>query len=441
MKTLPDLPYAYARRHRVCLSTEEVDRPLLYHHGEIPELVWREIHRFVLGHTLIPHALEEEDFERLLQRHYADQGSSSSEVFSNLNFDNTQLDLHELSAAIDEPDDLLSTRDDAPIIRLLNAVFFEAVREKSSDIHIEPYATQLFVRFRIDGVLKTILTTRVALAPLLVSRVKVLAQLDIAEKRVPQDGRLSVRIGGHAVDMRVSTIPSAHGERVVMRLLDKEATRLSLDRLGMQPDLQKQLEKIIRRPHGILLVTGPTGCGKTTTLYACLSEMDSKQLNIMTVEDPVEYHFEGISQTQVNPRTQMSFARGLRAILRQDPDVVLIGEIRDHETAQISVQASLTGHLVLSTLHTNTAVGAITRLRDMGVESFLLASTLQAVLAQRLVRRLCPHCRQVITPDDSTRALLQSEAPIFSAKGCESCYQTGYISRVGVYELLVVDFS
>ena len=442
MEVVNDLPYDYARRHRVCVTDIDSDNYQLFFQEQLPTTILNEIQRYV-GSSLPLVQIEEDAFESLLQKHYEGKGSSSSEVFSNLSFDE-QADLSELSAAVDESGDILDdTNENAPIPRLINAIFFEAVREKASDIHMEPYERQILVRFRIDGVLKTILTADSKITLGMVSRVKIMAKLDIAEKRVPQDGRISLRIGGRAIDMRVSTIPSAYGERVVMRLLDKEATRLVLDKLGMPSNLQTQLEQMIARPHGVILVTGPTGSGKTTTLYACLSEMDSKRLNIMTVEDPIEYYFEGISQTQVNTRANMNFARGLRAILRQDPDVVMIGEIRDGETAQISVQASLTGHLVLSTLHTNTAIGAITRLRDMGVESFLIASTVQAVLAQRLVRRLCTHCKRGYIASRSELETLgldpERQVTLYEAQGCEHCYQTGYLSRIGIYELLVVD--
>src|SRR5690606_18318954 len=284
--------------------------------------------------------------------------------------------------------------DEAPIIRLINALLTQAVKDNASDIHIEPYENRLVVRFRIDGVLREALTTRRAVAPLVVSRIKVMSKLDIAEKRLPQDGRISLRIAGRAVDVRVSTIPSGHGERVVMRLLDKQAGRLTLEKLGMSAEDQATMDELIHRPHGILLVTGPTGSGKTTTLYAALERINDASRNILTVEDPIEYHIDGIGQTQVNTKVNMTFARGLRAILRQDPDVVMVGEIRDLETAEIAVQASLTGHLVLSTLHTNTAVGAVTRLRDMGVEPFLLSSSLIGVLAQRLVRVIDPAHRE-----------------------------------------------
>ena len=299
-------------------------------------------------------------------------------------------DLAHLAQDLPEQADLLESEDDAPIIRLINAVLTQAVKENASDIHVEPFENRLVVRFRVDGVLREVLQSRRAVAPLVVSRIKVMSKLDIAEKRLPQDGRISLRIAGRSVDVRVSTIPSGHGERVVMRILDKQAGRLHLSALGMDPKTEQRIAELFRKPHGIILVTGPTGSGKTTTLYAGLEHLNDNTQNIMTVEDPIEYYIDGIGQTQVNTKVEMTFARGLRAILRQDPDVVMVGEIRDLETAQIAVQASLTGHLVLSTLHTNTAVGALTRLRDMGIEPFLLSSSLIGVVAQRLVRTLNP---------------------------------------------------
>src|SRR4029077_21175289 len=302
-------------------------------------------------------------------------------------------DLAHLAQHLPEQD-LLDSDDDAPIIRLINAVLTQAVRENASDIHVEPFENRLGIRFRVDGILREVLQSKRAVAPLVVSRLKVMSKLDIAEKRLPQDGRISLRIAGRAVDIRVSTIPSGHGERVVLRILDKQAGRLDLNALGMDPETEKLIDDLIHKPHGILLVTGPTGSGKTTTLYAALERLNDNSQNIMTVEDPIEYFIDGIGQTQVNTKVEMTFARGLRAILRQDPDVVLIGEIRDLETAQIAVQASLTGHLVLSTLHTNSAVGAVTRLHDMGVEPFLLSSSLIGVLAQRLGRVLEPAQRE-----------------------------------------------
>jgi len=322
----------------------------------------------------------------------------------------------------------------------LNALLSEAIKESASDVHIETFESRILVRFRIDGALREVLEPQRILAPLIVSRIKVMAKLDIAEKRLPQDGRISLRIGGHLVDVRVSTMPTSHGERIVLRLLDKQNARLDLAQLGMDSKTLALMNDIISIPHGILLVTGPTGSGKTTTLYGALTVLNNHTRNILTVEDPIEYDLPGIGQTQVNTKVNMTFAKGLRAILRQDPDVVMVGEIRDVDTAQIAIQASLTGHLVLSTLHTNSAVGAITRLTDMGVEPFLLASSLVGVLAQRLVRMLCNQCKQ---PHQATakecELMAVTNANIFKPQGCTACKQTGYIGRSGIYELIAID--
>jgi len=354
-------------------------------------------------------------------------------------------DFFSLAEELPQDEDLLESEDDAPIIKLINAMLGEAIKEGASDIHIETFEKSLCIRFRVDGVLRDVLAPSRKLAPLLVSRVKVMAKLDIAEKRVPQDGRISLRIGGRAVDVRVSTMPSSHGERVVMRLLDKNATRLDLHSLGMTAENHENFRKLIQRPHGIILVTGPTGSGKSTTLYAGLQELNSNERNILTVEDPIEFDIDGIGQTQVNPKVDMTFARGLRAILRQDPDVVMIGEIRDLETAEIAVQASLTGHLVMSTLHTNTAVGAITRLRDMGIEPFLISSSLLGVLAQRLVRTLCNECKEPYEADKEQKKLFglkkKESLTLYHAKGCEECGHKGYRGRTGIHELLMIDDS
>ena len=319
----------------------------------------------------------------------------------------------------------------------------EAIKINASDVHIEPFESRMRVRFRVDGMLREILQPPGNIAPLIISRIKVMAKLDIAEKRLPQDGRISLRVAGRAVDVRVSTLPSGYGERVVMRLLDKQAGRLTLDKLGMDKAVQSQFNTLLHKPDGIILVTGPTGSGKTTTLYAGLARLNVKSRNILTVEDPIEYYIDGIGQTQVNAKIGMTFARGLRSILRQDPDVVMIGEIRDLETATIAVQASLTGHLVLSTLHTNSAIGAVTRLRDMGVEPFLLASSLIGVMAQRLVRKLCPACRKPHTATESECEWLNlkdCEAPvIYSAASCAQCNHLGYSGRTGVYEFVPID--
>jgi general secretion pathway protein E len=339
-------------------------------------------------------------------------------------------DLTRLADEIPEAGDLMDAEDDAPVIRLINAILSQAVREKASDIHVETFEDKL--------------SPKRMLAPLLVSRLKVMAKLDIAEKRIPQDGRISIKLAGHAVDIRVSTIPSAHGERVVLRLLDKEAGQLQLAQLNMNEQVYNGYTKALQAPHGIILVTGPTGSGKTTTLYAGLTHINQSSRNILTIEDPVEYLLPGVGQTQVNTKVDMTFARGLRAILRQDPDVVMVGEIRDRETAEIAVQASLTGHLVLSTLHTNTAVGAITRLQDMGVEPFLLSSSVIGVMAQRLVRLLCEDCKEPHQASEAERALLrldddQPDVTLYRPKGCSRCNHTGYRGRTGIYELIEVD--
>jgi general secretion pathway protein E len=336
---------------------------------------------------------------------------------------------------------LLENDDDAPIIRLINALITEAIKENASDIHVEPFETRLSIRFRVDGVLREVLEPPRQIASLLCSRIKVMAQLDIAEKRLPQDGRIALKVANRPVDIRVSTLPSGHGERVVMRILDKQAGRLDLLQLGMGENDQRRLSKVIQKPHGIILVTGPTGSGKTTTLYAMLTELNDAKRNILTVEDPIEYDLDGIGQTPVNNKVDMTFAKGLRAILRQDPDVVMVGEIRDNETAQIAVQASLTGHMVLSTLHTNSAVGAIIRLQDMGIEPFLLSSTLLGVISQRLVRSLCPQCKTETSLSDEELANygIKSNHTVYQAEGCSLCLQTGYKGRSGIYEMIEID--
>ena len=381
-----------------------------------------------------------EDFDKMLSSLYSGRKNSSESVMEDIK---DFVDMESAAADLEETSDLLDSEDDAPIIRLLNAILTESLKENASDIHIEPYEKESLVRFRLDGVLSTVLKPSSQITPLLISRIKVMSKLDIAEKRLPQDGRMTVKLGGRSIDLRISTMPSSHGERVVMRLLDKDAGKLQVDDLGMPSETSAQLDDLIRRPHGIILVTGPTGSGKTTTLYAGLQQMDRQGRNIMTVEDPVEYDLPGISQTQINLRAGMTFARGLKAILRQDPDVILIGEIRDGETAEIATQSSLTGHLVLSTLHTNTAAGAITRLQDLGVDSFLLASTIRGILSQRLLRKLCPHCKRPSEPNEFNRGLLKLKPgqKVFEANGCEKCNSTGYAGRQALFELVTVDSS
>ncbi len=430
------LGYAFARRHGVlCRGIAEGRADVIVRSSAEPQAV-AEARRF-LGTRLHLERVSDERFEELLQLSYEGGNNAAAAAAEGLEGDT---DLAHIAEELPEPSDLLESEDDAPIIKLINAVLTQAVRENASDIHIEPFENRLVVRFRVDGVLREVLQSRRALAPIVVSRIKVMSKLDIAEKRLPQDGRMSLKVAGRPVDVRVSTIPAGHGERVVLRLLDKQAGRLDLGSLGMDPATQAGMDELIHKPYGIILVTGPTGSGKTTTLYAALERLNDNTSNIMTVEDPIEYYIDGIGQTQVNTKVEMTFARGLRAILRQDPDVVMVGEIRDIETAQIAVQASLTGHLVLSTLHTNTAVGAITRLRDMGVEPFLLSSTLLGVLAQRLVRVLDPVTRVPYAVAEHERQLLNlrpGDAATIYRAGTES--GTGYKGRTGIYELAVVD--
>lgn len=418
------IPFAFAKRHGIILTRDEKNQATICYRSEITQLVISEIRRY-LGVPVKFEAISPQQFDKLLTSHY--ESHQSMQMMEGLG---DELDLFQVAQQLSEPEDLLESDDDAPIIRLINALLSEAIKENASDIHVEPFESRLVVRFRIDGVLREVLQPRRALAPLLASRIKVMAKLDIAEKRLPQDGRISLRIAGRAVDVRVSTIPCGHGERVVLRLLDKQAGKLDLKQIGMPTIALQQLQQLLAKTHGVMLVTGPTGSGKTTSLYAMLSYLNDHSRNIMTVEDPIEYYLDGIGQTQVNNKIGMSFAKGLRAILRQDPDVVMVGEIRDVETAQIAVQASLTGHLVLSTLHTNTAIGAVTRLRDMGVEPFLLASSLIGVISQRLVRLLCPHCKQV--PEII-------EAQYYIPQGCEQCNFIGYRGRTGIYELITMD--
>jgi general secretion pathway protein E len=382
--------------------------------------------------------LTPEEFEHCLALAYTREPSAAETIVEDMG---DSVDLAKLTEQLPEVADLLETENDAPIIRLINALLTQAVREGASDVHLEIFESRALVRFRVDGALRDVVEPRRGLHPAMVSRIKVMASLDIAEKRLPQDGRIALRIAGRPIDVRVSTIPTANGERVVLRLLDKQGGRLTLDALGMGSDTRDAVDSLIQAPHGIFLVTGPTGSGKTTTLYSALTRLDRKSRNILTVEDPVEYELDGIGQTQVNPRIEMTFARALRAILRQDPDVVMIGEIRDLETAQIAVQASLTGHLVLATLHTNDAPGAVTRLVDMGIEPYLLASTLNGVLAQRLVRKLCAECRAPYEPDTKERSVFGKPAPerLYRAVGCGACNFSGYKGRTGIYELFTAD--
>lgn len=432
------IPYAFAKTNGVVVTTQTPDGAMVSVRNDARAGALAELRRALdvpLSATLVGN----DEFDELLAATYNAADAGAAALAGELAQD---LDLSRLLQEIPKVEDLLESRNDAPVIRLINALLTQALHEGASDIHIEPFETRSLVRLRIDGTLRDLIEPARALHAAIVSRVKIMAQLDIAEKRLPQDGRITLRVAGKPVDVRVSTIPTGHGERVVLRLLEKQAGRLDLTRLGMDDATLAHMDRLIREPHGIVLVTGPTGSGKTTTLYAALSRLDATSLNIMTVEDPIEYDLDGISQTQVNARIEMSFARALRTILRQDPDVVMVGEIRDLETAQIAVQASLTGHLVFATLHTNDAVSAVTRLVDMGVEPFLLASSLIGIGAQRLVRRLCPECRKPVAASAEqlrTLGFAPAEGTIHAAQGCSACKGSGYRGRTGIYELLTVD--
>ncbi len=431
------LPYGYAKNKQVCIYGVENDNVLVAVVNNPDPVVISEIKR-KLNQPIKITKTDQKLFDGLLSEAY-----SSSNAAAIVDDVQDEIDISDLIHNAQKASDLLESEDDAPVIKIINAFLTQAVKENASDIHLDAYEKRSTVRFRRDGTLQHVVDLNPGLHSALVSRIKIMAHLDIAEKRLPQDGRIALRLAGREVDLRVSTIPSSHGERVVMRLLDKNKDRLQLEALGMHDDTRDKIDKIIHRPHGIFLVTGPTGSGKSTTLYAALARLDSKQLNIMTVEDPVEYDIEGISQTQISAKIDMSFGRALRAILRQDPDVVMIGEIRDLETSQIAVQASLTGHLVLATLHTNTAASAVTRLIDMGVESFLLSSSLIGVLAQRLIRLLCPKCKvenHILDAAIRREFEIPEGVVIYTAgDGCDYCSHTGYKGRNGIHELLVID--
>jgi len=426
------LPYAFARQNGVILEYP-AGGPVCALRPGAPLTAMAEVQRVAGPVRFDP--VTAEMFEARLAAAYRDNASDASEAAG------AHGDLASLADSTAVVDDLLDQSEDAPVVRLINALLQEAIKEGASDIHVETQERALKVRFRIDGILRDMVEPKRALAPLLVSRIKVMARLDIAEKRLPQEGGVSLRVGGHEVDVRVSTIPSQYGERVVMRLLDRSATRLGLDRLGMSARDAATFAGLLARPDGMLLVTGPTGSGKTTSLYAALDHLNDKTRNIMTVEDPIEYSVDGIGQIQVNARTELTFARGLRAILRQDPDVIMVGEIRDRETAQVAVESAMTGHFVLSTLHTNTAIGAVSRLIDMGVERFLLAPMLVGVVAQRLVRRLCPECRVPGSATAADAGLIDGLAvgdALWRAGGCPACHGQGYRGRSGIYEVIAV---
>ncbi|MEM6539057.1 MAG: type II secretion system ATPase GspE [Pseudomonadota bacterium] len=435
-QSLDRLNYAFAKEQGLVILDSASSPVLIGTRGSPDPIALIEVRRAVDAPIAIE-TMPQEAFDKRLSEIYAVTNLDTDQ------FDSGDDDLVSLAEGLPATADLLDSDDDAPVIRLINGVISEAVKTRASDVHVEPYEAGVSIRLRIDGVLREILSLPARAAPPLVSRIKVMSRLDISEKRIPQDGRMSIALGGKTVDVRVSTLPARFGERVVMRILDKEEARLDLDALGMPGATLSRLKSVLKRPNGIILVTGPTGSGKTTTLYGALSLLNDPSLNILTVEDPVEYAIDGIGQTQINPKVGMTFATGLRAILRQDPDIVMVGEIRDGETADIAIRAALTGHLVLSTIHTNSAVGAVTRLRDMGAEPFLLSSTLCGVLAQRLVRRLCPACKEPYKPDAAQKKLLglkqsDNSTVLYRPKGCGRCGHSGYEGRLGVYELITV---
>lgn len=430
------IPYTFAKNNKVCILSADEEFVHLVSVGNPSILAISEIKRKI-NFAIKMHQTTEKEFDSILAEAYS--SANAAAVVDDVSDD---IDISNLMQNLQKTEDLLESENDAPVIKIINAFLTQAVKEDASDVHLDAYEKFSIVRFRRDGVLHKITEVNPGLHSALVSRIKIMAHLDIAEKRLPQDGRIALRLAGREVDLRVSTIPTGHGERIVMRLLDKNKDRLQLETLGMAKDTLVNIDHLINRPHGIFLVTGPTGSGKSTTLYAALARIDASSLNIMTVEDPVEYDIAGISQTQVNSKIDMTFARALRAILRQDPDVVMIGEIRDLETAEIAVQSSLTGHLVLATLHTNSAAASITRLMDMGVESFLLSSSLIGILAQRLIRLLCPKCKvenNAISDEIRAQLDIPKDHILYKANGCEHCSHTGYKGRTGIHELLMID--
>ncbi len=437
------VPINYARKNRLL--------PLVIENGAVLVAVADPANyeplddlRVLFGASIQPIVAPAQIIDEAINRAY-DQAATTSAADLMINLEDEGLDAV-ASELAHETRDLLESEDAAPIIKLVNGLLAQAIKDRASDIHVESFETELVVRFRVDGMLYDVLTPPKRIQAALTSRIKVMSGLNIAEKRLPQDGRIRVRIAGRDIDIRVSTIPTAHGERIVLRLLDRAQALvdIDLDRLGFSGDNLRRIDRLIRQSHGIILATGPTGSGKTTTLYACLSRINSPEKNIITIEDPIEYQLRGVGQMQVNPKIELTFANGLRSILRQDPDVIMVGEIRDTETAEIAIQAALTGHLVFSTLHTNDSFGALTRLVDMGIEPFLVSSSILAVLAQRLVRRLCPDCRERYTPSagELQRMGLDPDrfaGRIFRAKGCRGCRNTGYRGRMAIQELMVMD--
>lgn len=426
------ISYAFARDHKL-LVLEDGETCLMTDKTPISALIEAQRHQ---THLLRLRKVSATALAEEIEGHFRDNAQEAAGAAAQADTGGANLAaLADSAAAVD---DLLDQRNDAPVVRLINALLLEAIRENASDVHIEVEEKRLVVRFRIDGVMRDVLEPSRALAPLLSSRIKVMGKLDISEKRVPQDGRVSLRVGEFELDVRISTLPAQYGERVVLRLLDRGQTRAGVSSLGMGEQAQQAFRRMLNRPDGIVLVTGPTGSGKTTTLYAALDALNDRQRNIMTIEDPIEYALPGVGQMQVNAATDLTFARGLRAILRQDPDVIMVGEIRDGETARIAVESAMTGHLVLSTLHTNTAVGSVARLVDLGVQRFLLAPMVRGLIAQRLVRRICTDCAQphALTESQAASLGVSTDETVRRGSGCKSCGQSGYRGRVALYEVI-----
>tara|TARA_B100000003_G_scaffold27637_3_gene21886 strand:+ start:2375 stop:3823 length:1449 start_codon:yes stop_codon:yes gene_type:complete len=427
------LPYSYCKLNKVAITNEN-KHSTLHVCGELKPKILSSIQK-LFEDTVEKKIYTDDDFENLLTELYTEQTEDLD--FSELD----NLDLADIANSISPSDDLLDDKNKGPIIKLINATITKAIKARASDIHLEPFENKLSIRFRVDGVLREVLQYQKNITQMIISRIKIMSKLDISERRLPQDGRISISIGKKEVDLRVSTLPSSFGERVVLRILEKDKTHINLNDLGFSTDTLESFKKGLSKTEGIILVTGPTGSGKTTSLYAGLKEISDRSQNILTIEDPVEYALDGIGQTQVNNKTGLTFAKGLRAILRQDPDIVMVGEIRDKETAEIAIQASLTGHLVLSTVHTNSAVNAITRLRDMGIEPYLLSSSIVYVLSQRLVRKLCNECK-VIDEESKNSNILEKydiKDPIYKSTGCKKCEHTGYKGRLSIGEYILMN--
>jgi general secretion pathway protein E len=433
------LPIQYLKKHEI-FPFESEDGTLRIAVNDPLDLEVLDDLRILFGQNEIrPVLVPAREIISAINRTYGQANDTAEQIIQDLG---EEADSQHLFTELEVGEDLLDETSEAPIIKLVNHIFSQAVKSQASDIHIEPYQQHLQVRFRLDGVLHNVLSPPRRLHAAIVSRIKVMARLDIAEKRLPQDGRTEVKIGERLVDVRVSCLPTAFGERVVLRLLEKSGKLLSMTEIGLTAAALAEMKRLLQLSHGIILVTGPTGSGKTTTLYAALSYINSPDKNILTIEDPIEYQLDGIGQMQVNPKINLTFASGLRSMVRQDPDVILVGEIRDRETAEIAIHAALTGHLVFSTLHTNDSASAVTRLTDMGIEPFLVSTAVQAIIAQRLVRLLCPHCKETYEPEEAQWAELGSSravaGPIFRADGCEKCLETGYRGRTGIYEFLLL---